>query len=106
MLLHDVRLALRSAKRNPVLSTLMIVTIGVGIAASMIAITLYHARAGHPIPWKEDKLYAVTMDTRDDRPDQGFDKHPEYPPPRVTYMDAVGIYRSEIPRYSVMMFRS
>ena len=49
MLLHDVRLALRSVKRNPVLSGLMILTIAIGIASSMIAITLYHARAGHPI---------------------------------------------------------
>jgi putative ABC transport system permease protein len=106
VLLHDVRLALRSLRRNPILSALMIVTIAVGIAASMIAITLYHARAGHPIPWKEDKLYAVTMDTRDDEPDQGFSKHPEYPPPHLTFRDAEAIYRSDIPRYSVMMFRT
>jgi putative ABC transport system permease protein len=106
MLLHDVRLALRSLKRNPILSALMILTIAVGIAASMIAITLYHARAGHPIPWKEDKLYAVTLDTRDDQPDQGYSKHPEYPPFTLTYRDAQALYASKIPRHAVMMFRS
>ena len=93
-------------KRNPVLSGLMILTIGVGIAASMIAITLYHARAGHPIPWKEDKLFAVTLDTRDDSPDQGFSKHPEYPPFQVTWRDAQVLYASDIPRHSAMMYRS
>jgi putative ABC transport system permease protein len=106
MLLHDVRLALRSLKRNPVLSGLMILTIAVGIASSMIAITLYHARAGHPIPWKENKLFAVTLDLRDDEPDQGFSKHPEYPPFMVAYRDAEVLYRSDIPRHSVMMFRT
>jgi putative ABC transport system permease protein len=106
VLVHDLRLALRSLKRNPILSALMVVTIAVGIAASMISITMYHARAGHPIPWKEDKLFAVTMDTRDDTPDQGFSKHPEYPPNTLTYLDAAALYRSDIPRYSVMMYGS
>src|SRR6185295_14312048 len=77
MLMHDVRLALRSLKRNPILSTFMIGAIAVGIAASMIAITLYHVRSGHSIPWKADTLYAVTMDLRDDDPDI-YSDHPEY----------------------------
>jgi putative ABC transport system permease protein len=106
VLLHDVRLALRSVKRNPVLSGLMILTIAVGIASSMIAITLYHARAGHPIPWKDDKLFAVTLDTRDDVPDQGYSKHPEYPPFMLTWRDAQALYESKIPRHAAMMFRS
>src|SRR3954447_24468109 len=101
MFIHDLSLAFRSLRRNPVLSALMIAAIAVGIAASMISITLYHARAGHPIPWKEDKLFAVTMDTRDDEPDQGFSKHPEYPPFMMTYLDAQAIYRSDIPRRAV-----
>lgn len=105
MLLHDLRLALRSLRRNPILSALMVLTIAVGIAASMITITLYHARTGHPIPWKEGKLFAVTLDTREDQPDE-FSRHPEYPPNTVTYRDAEALYRSDIPRYSVMMFRS
>src|SRR5262245_5932693 len=105
MLVHDVRLALRSLKRNPILSALMIGAIAVGIAASMIAITLYHARAGHPITWKENTLYAVTMDLRDDDPDQGFSRHPEYPPFQLAYVDALAAYQSDIPIRSVMMYR-
>ena len=106
MLGHDLRLAFRSIRRNPILSALMIGAIAVGIAASMVAITLYHARSGHPIPWKNDKLYAVTIDTRDDDPDQGFSKHPEYPPFLLTYRDARAILGSNIPVRSVMMYRS
>lgn len=104
MLAHDVRLALRSLRRNPYLSLLMIGAIAVGITASMIAITMYHARSGHPIPWKDNTLFAVTLDPRDDAPSQGFDRHPEYPPFQLTYQDARALYASDIPLRSVMMF--
>jgi putative ABC transport system permease protein len=106
MFAHDLGLAWRSLRRNPILSTLMIAAIAVGIAASMIAVTLYHARAGHPIPWKEDTLFAVTLDNRDLGPDEGFSRHPEYPPFQVTYRDANAIYSSEIPLRTVMMYES
>jgi putative ABC transport system permease protein len=104
--MHDLRLAFRSLRRNPFLSALMIGAIAVGIAASMIAITLYHARAGHPIPWKNDTLFAVTLDLRDDEPPQSFERHPEYPPFQVTYRDARVLYASTIPKHAVMMYRS
>jgi putative ABC transport system permease protein len=84
----------------------MIGALAVGITASMIAITLYHARSGHPIPWKDSTLFAVTLDTRDDDPDQGFSRHPEYPPWQLTYRDAHALYASDIPMRSVMMFRA
>jgi putative ABC transport system permease protein len=106
MLWHDLTLALRSLARTPVLSGLMILTIAVGIGAAMIATTLYHARGGHPIPWKQDTLYAVTMDPRDNTPAQPFQRHPEYPPFLLTYRDAMALYASKIPVRSVMMYRS
>jgi putative ABC transport system permease protein len=107
--MHDLHLALRSLRRNPVLSALMVVAIAAGIAASMITITVYHGRAGHPIWWKADKLYAVTMDARDEDSNNAFsrlNRHPEYPPFQLTYQDAKAIYRSDIPVRSVMMYRS
>jgi putative ABC transport system permease protein len=104
--MHDLRLAFASLKRNPILSGLMIAAIAVGIAALMIAITLYHARAGHPIPWKSDKLFAVTLDTRDNDPDRFFSRHPEYPPWQLTYRDARYLYSSSVPVRAVMMFKS
>ncbi len=106
MLIHDLNLAVRSLRRNPVLSALMVAAMAVGIAASMIAITLYHARAGHPIPWKDGKLFAVTLDIRDDGPPESYERHPEYPPFQLTYRDARALFASDIPLRSVMMFRS
>jgi putative ABC transport system permease protein len=106
MLWHDLALAWRSLMRTPILSGLMIGAIAVGIAAAMIAITLYHARAGHPIPWKNDTLYAVTLDPRDDTPPRSFERHPEYPPFQVGYRDARALYASTIPVHSVMMYKA
>jgi putative ABC transport system permease protein len=107
--MHDLHLALQSMRRHPVLSALMVLAIAAGIAASMITITMYHGRAGHPIWWKADKLYAVTLDTRDPDTNNAFSKlvrNPEYPPFQLTYRDAKALYRSDIPVRSVMMFRS
>jgi putative ABC transport system permease protein len=107
--MHDLRLALHSLRRNPILTALMVVAIAAGIAASMITITVYHGRSGHPIWWKADKLYAVTMDNRDEDKNNrfiGLARHPEYPPPQVTYQDAEAIYKSDIPTRAIKTFRS
>jgi putative ABC transport system permease protein len=107
--MHDLTLARQSMRRHPVLSALMVLAIASGIAASMITITVYHGRAGHPIWWKADQLYAVTLDTRDPDTNNAFSRlarNPEYPPFQVTYRDAKALYGSDIPERSVMMFRS
>lgn len=107
MLLHDLRLALRSLLRTPGLTALTAGAIACGIGATMVTLTLYHARAGHPIWWKESRLFAVTLDTRGaDRSGDRLARHPEYPPFLVTYRDARALYRSDVPTRSVMMFRS
>jgi putative ABC transport system permease protein len=107
--MHDLRLALHSLRRNPILTALLVIAIAAGIAASMVTITVYHGRAGHPIWWKADKLFAVTLDNRDEDKNNRFAnlaRHPEYPPLQVTYQDAEAIYRSDIPTRAVKTFRS
>ena len=52
MLNYYLTLALRSLKRNVVLTVLMIAAIGVGIGASMTTLTVFRAMAGDPIPSK------------------------------------------------------
>jgi hypothetical protein len=84
----------------------MISALAVGITASMIAITLYHARSGHPIAWKDETLFAVMLDPRDDEPNRGFSRHPEFPPWQLTYQDAHALYASDIPLHTVMMFKA
>src|SRR5262249_42007155 len=58
------------------------------------------------LPWKSDKVFAVTLDTRDDEPPRSFERHPEYPPFQLTYRDARALYSSDIPLHSVMMYKS
>jgi putative ABC transport system permease protein len=106
MLLHDLRLAALSIRRTPALTALMVGAIAAGIGAAMITITLYHERAGHPIWWKADRLFAVTLDARSTDPEfTQYRRHPEYPPFQLTYRDAQALYRSKIPEHAVMMFK-
>jgi putative ABC transport system permease protein len=98
-------MAMRSLRRTPFVSALMIGALAVGITTSMIAITLYHARSGHPIAWKENTLFAVALDTRDPDPPKGEPRR-EFPPYQLTYQDAHALYASDIPLRSVMMYRA
>ena len=47
-------LGLRSLRRNPVLTALMVLTLAVGVAASMSTLTILHVMSGDPIPHKSD----------------------------------------------------
>ena len=55
-------LAVRSLKRNIVLTVLMIAAVGVGIGASMTTLTVFRAMDGDPIPQKSRQLFAVQID--------------------------------------------
>lgn len=50
-------LALRSLKRNKVLTALMILAIAVGIGASMTTLTVMHLLSGDPLPGKSGTLF-------------------------------------------------
>lgn len=104
MFRHDLRLALLSLRRNPFISALIVAVIAIGISTSVVAITLYHAKAGNPIWWKNDVLYRVMLDSRPLGRDT--ERHPEYPPLVMIYRDAAAIYQSTIPTRSVMTFAS
>jgi putative ABC transport system permease protein len=105
MLSYNLRLALASYRRNPTLTALVAGAIALGIAVCTITLTLYHGMSNNPIWWKGDKLYAVTIDSWDPkRPDD--EKHPERPPPQLTYKDAMALLKSDIPKYKVAMFRA
>ncbi|HET8898145.1 MAG TPA: ABC transporter permease, partial [Rhodanobacteraceae bacterium] len=54
---YYVDLALRSLKRNKVLTALMVLAIGLGIGASMTMLTVLHAMSGDPLPERSAHLY-------------------------------------------------
>jgi putative ABC transport system permease protein len=100
---YYLRLALKSFRRTPGLTALMIGAIALGIAVCVMTMTVYHAMSGNPIWWKNDRLYAVTMDNWD--PNQPLDpQHPDLAPPQLTYKDATYLFGSNIPERKVIMY--
>ncbi|MEG3191534.1 ABC transporter permease [Lysobacter sp. D1-1-M9] len=57
-------LALRSFRRNKVLTALMVLAIALGIGAAMTTLTVFHVLSGDPIPGKSDTLFYPQMDPR------------------------------------------
>ncbi len=105
MLAYQIKNAVRSMKRNPVLSALLIAAIGLGIGVSTAFITTYYLLAGDPIPDKSDQLFYVKLDSWD--PNRPYDDdHPEWPPEQITYRDMNGIMESEIPTHQSGMFKA
>ncbi len=103
MLAYYCQLSLRSFRRNPGLSILMVLAIALGIAVCIMTLTVYHATAGNPIWWKNDRLYAVTMDNWDPKTPYNRDGTPG-PPPQMTYRDATHVVSSDIPVRKVIMY--
>jgi putative ABC transport system permease protein len=87
MFRYNVKLAVKSMRRNVILTALMIAAIAVGIGISMTTMTVYYMMNGNPIPAKSDVLFAVTLDSWS--PHRPFDDdHPERAPHQLTYGDA------------------
>ena len=55
-------LGLRSLRRNRALTALMILTLAVGVAASVSTVTILHAMSGDPLPHKSDRLFVPMID--------------------------------------------
>ncbi|MET1256660.1 ABC transporter permease [Aliikangiella maris] len=92
MLGYYFRLAFNSLKRNPVLSSLMIMAIGLGIGASMTTITVTYMMGTNPIPAKSEQLFYVQLDSWDpERPAS----EPNEPPDQITYIDGMNLMRDK-----------
>src|SRR5688572_30896673 len=102
---YYLELAFRNLKRNPGLTALMIGAVALGIAVCVMTLTLYRAMSGNPIWWKNDVLYAVTMDFWDPQEPAWDDKH-HLPPTQLTYRDAMAVYASDIPQRKVIMHKA
>lgn len=83
---YYLTLGLRSLRRHPVLTALMVFGIALGIGASMTSLTVFHLMGSDPIPWKSERLHYVQLDNWD--VNQGFDPNPDVLPDQMTYLDA------------------
>lgn len=105
MFSYYTKLALRSLRRNPGITSLMVLAIALGIAVCVMTLTVYHGMSSNPIWWKNDRLYAVTVDSWD--PEEPADEdRPDLPPPQLTYRDAEAVTASTIPVRSLRMMKT
>ena len=103
MLAYQIRIAWLSLKRNPILSSLSVIAIALGVAVSTAFVTVYYIHSGAPSPTKSDRLFYVEMDSWG--PDRPFSRNrPGAPPNHITYRDMKGIMTSEIPTLQSGMF--
>ena len=88
MFRYYLGLGFRSLRRNPVLTTLMVLTLSVGVAASMTTLTLLHGMSGDPIPHKSDRLFVPRLDNNPADNGRGDGE----PPQQVTHTDAMALW--------------
>jgi putative ABC transport system permease protein len=84
-------LALRSFRRNRVLTALMVLAIALGIGACMTTLTVFRVLSGDPIPEKSDRLFYVQLD-----PQSAFGQVPgEEPSDQMTRFDSETLLREK-----------
>ena len=101
MLPYNIDLALRSFRRNKVLTTLMIFAIALGIGASMTTMTVLYVLSGDPIPAKSDQLYFVQLDAASK---DGYQPGEE-PPEQLTRFDGEALLRAKRGTKQALMTR-
>jgi putative ABC transport system permease protein len=103
---YYLSLALRSLKRNIVLTVLMIAAVGVGIGASMTTLTVFRAMDKDPIPQKSRQLFAVQIDNwgPDDKSIVPSDE--EHLRPQISYLDAVGLMNAKAAHRQSAMYKT
>lgn len=83
MFAYYFTLGLRSLRRNPILTALMVLTLAVGVAASMSTLTVMRAMSGDPIPAKSDRLFVVQVDNQPAETPEG-----DPPSAHLSWLDA------------------
>ena len=102
MLAYYLRLALKSFRRTPGLTALMVCAISFGIAACIVTLMVRHAMGRNPIWWRNNVLYAVTMDSW--TPQVPYEPNdPNGSPDTLTYRDATYLYGSDIPERKALL---
>ncbi|GLQ92316.1 ABC transporter permease [Dyella acidisoli] len=104
MLGYYLDLALRSLKRSPGLTTLMILIVGFGVAASMTSYSVFRAVSGDPIPWKSSRLFVPQIDMWGPKGRRDGTNNNE-PPDAMDYTDAVAMMREHRAKYQSAMYR-
>lgn len=88
MFAYYLRLGWRSLRRNPLLTMLMVLAMGLGVAASMTTYAVFRAVSADPIPQRSDRLYVPAIDV------WGPKAQRSELPDMLTYTDAMALMRA------------
>ena len=94
MFSYYLDLALRSFKRNRVLTALMVLALGLGIGASITTLTVLKLLSGDPLPQKSARIFAPETDPLPAQVQQPATKLFERWGDAFTYTDAMALLRA------------
>jgi putative ABC transport system permease protein len=96
---YYLELGLRSLKRNPALTALMVMAIGFGVAASMITYSVFRAVSGNPIPDKSTQLYTPQVDSWGPQQNEKGE-----PAEALNYVDAMALMRAHQAKRQTLLY--
>jgi putative ABC transport system permease protein len=85
-------LGVRSLRRNPALTALMVLTLAIGVAASVSTLTILHVMSGDPIPNKSNRLFVPQLDNG---PTENYKPGDEPNDNQMSYPDAMNLLNSK-----------
>ena len=91
MFAYYFKLGLRSLRRNRALTVLMVLTLAVGVAASVSTLTILHMMSGDPIPEKSKRLLVPQFDIG---PPEVYTPGDDPDDMQMTYQDAANLLKS------------
>ena len=91
MFSYYFKLGVRSLRRNPALTALMVLTLAIGVAASVSTLTILHMMSGDPIPQKSDRLFVPIFDVA---PVENYKPGDKLTESQVTYPDVMNLLKS------------
>ena len=100
MLNYYLGLAVRSLRRNVALTSLIVIAIGVGIAASTVALSAFRSYTADPIPEKSSQLFVPKIDSLGPESRARNDQ----PPLHLTYQDARALLAQHLAAHQAPMY--
>lgn len=86
------KLGVRSLRRNRYLTSLMVLTLAIGVAASVSTLAILHAMSGDPIPSRSDRLFVPFIDNAQP---EGYIPGAEHIDMQMSYKDAMNLLRAK-----------
>ncbi|MGH8215136.1 MAG: ABC transporter permease, partial [Rhodanobacteraceae bacterium] len=99
---YYLTLALHSFKRNKVLTTLMVLALGLGIGASITTLAVLKLLSGDPLPQKSSRVFAAEVDPL---PPEGYIPDAVQPPygNLIPYTDAMNLLHAHKAKQQAVM---